>query len=127
HLAPATAKVGFERIVKALTGQGAPDEVAIKAGTADFETFSKVLDGWLASRQYVAGRLSVADFALASHYSLAPACGLDLAPYPSVSAWLERMLSRPSMKRALADAQPVENARLAAVGQRPAAGAIGVA
>jgi glutathione S-transferase len=107
HLAPATSKVAYERIVKKLTGQGPPDEAAIKAGTADFATFSSVLDGWLAGKEYVAGRLSVADFALASHYSIAPACGLDLAPYRNLGAWLERMLSRASMKRALADAQPM--------------------
>lgn len=105
HLAPAIAKVAFERVIKKVTGQGAPDEAAIKIGTADFATFSTVLDAWLADKEYVAGRLSIADFALASHCSLAPACGLDVTPHPNVGRWMDRMLSRPSMKRALADAQ----------------------
>jgi glutathione S-transferase len=104
HLAPATSKVAFERIVKKLTGRGAPDQAAIDAGTADFEKFSAVFDVALGDKEYVAGRLSVADFALASHYSVASSCGLDVTPHRRVNAWLGRMLARDSMKRALADA-----------------------
>ena len=35
HLGPAMSKVAFERIVKKLTGQGAPDEAAIAGLIAD--------------------------------------------------------------------------------------------
>lgn len=104
HLGPALSKVAFERVVKKLTGQGAPDAVAIAAGSADFANLSALLNDALLGREYLAGTLSLADFALASHYSLAAMCGLDLAPHAQVSAWLERMLSRDSMRRALADA-----------------------
>jgi glutathione S-transferase len=105
HLGPALSKVAFERVVKKLTGQGVPDAAAIAAGSADFAKLSAVLNDALLGREYLAGALSLADFALASHYSLAAMCGLDLAPHTQVSAWLERMLSRDSMRRALADAQ----------------------
>jgi glutathione S-transferase len=105
HLSVATSKVAFERIVKKLTGQGAADQASIDAGTAEFATLSRVLDESLQGKEYVAGRLSIADFALAAHYSLASACGLDIAPYPRVVSWLDRMLARDSMKRALSDAQ----------------------
>ena len=104
HLGPAMSKVAFERIVKKLTGRGAPDEAAVAAGSADFATLSALLDAALEAREYLAGTLSLADFALASHYSLASTCGLDIAPYPQVNAWLARVLGRDSMKRALADA-----------------------
>jgi glutathione S-transferase len=104
HLGPALSKVAFERVVKKLTGQGAPDQAAIEAGRAEFARLSALLDRWLERREYLAGTLSLADFALASHYSLASLCGLDLAPCPHVSGWLERMLGRESMLRALADA-----------------------
>ena len=107
HLGPAMSKVAFERVVKKLTGQGAPDEAAVAAGSAEFAKLSALLDGALGSRDYLAGTLSLADFALASHYSLAPMCGLPLTAYPRVEAWLDRMLARDSMKRALADAQAV--------------------
>ncbi len=94
----------FERIVKKLTGQGTPDQAQIDAGTADFARLSGVLEASLGSREYVAGRLSLADFALAAHYSLAAMSGLDVTPYPKVSGWLSRVLARDSMRRALADA-----------------------
>lgn len=105
HLGPAMSKVAFERVVKKLTGQGTPDEAAIAAGSADFAKLTAVLDAALEGRDYLAGTLSLADFALAAHYSLASTCGLVLAPYPRVQTWLTRMLDRDSMKQALADAQ----------------------
>jgi glutathione S-transferase len=107
HLSPATSKVAFERIVKKLTGQGVPDPAQIEAGTAEFAKFCAVLDASLGDKEYVAGRLSVADFALAATYSIASSCGLDVTPFQKVSAWLGRVLARDSMRRALADAQAV--------------------
>jgi glutathione S-transferase len=105
HLGPAMSKVAFERIVKKITGQGPPDEAAIAAGTVEFAKLTAILDDTLAGREYLAGALSIADFALASHFSLAATAGLDLGPYVHVNAWLTRVLSRDSMRRALADAQ----------------------
>jgi glutathione S-transferase len=104
HLGPAMSKVALERIVKKFTG-APPDEAAIAVGSADFTQLTAVLEKELAGREYVAQTLSVADFALASYYSLATMCGLDLAPFPRVSAWLSRMLARDSMRHTLADAQ----------------------
>jgi glutathione S-transferase len=76
HLSPAIRKVAFERIVKKLTKQGEPDQAMIDQGNAEFAKASAVLDAALArgGREYVAGRLSVADFALAAPYSVASSC-----------------------------------------------------
>lgn len=104
HLAPALTKVAFERVVKRVTGVGQPDEAAIAAGTADFAVLTRILDDALRGREYLAGALTIADFSLAAHYSLAATCGLDMAPFPRATAWLERVLARESMRRALADA-----------------------
>jgi glutathione S-transferase len=105
HLGPAMSKVAFERIVKPLLRLGPPDAALVATGTADFATATAIFDGCLAGREYVAGPLSIADFALAAHYSLAPACGLELSRFGAVESWLGRMLARDSMKRALADAK----------------------
>ncbi len=107
HLGPATRTVGFERIVKKLTGQGAPDEGAIAIATEEFGKLCSVLDRSLGDKSFLAGDLSIADFALAAHFSTGEAAGLDVAPHPRVHAWYKRMLSRDSMKRALEDAQKV--------------------
>jgi glutathione S-transferase len=104
HLGPAMSKVAFERVVKHLLRLGPPDAAVVEAGAAEFAAMTAILDGALAGKEYVAGALSIADFALAGHYSLAPACGLSVAAFPAVEAWLARVLARDSMRRALADA-----------------------
>jgi glutathione S-transferase len=113
HLGPPMRQVAFERIVKKLTGQGAPDETLIFEASRDFATLTAMLEAGLDGRDYLAGALSLADFGLAAHYSLATMCGLDLTSFPRARAWLERLLTRDSMKHALADAQ-------AAIGQHAA-------
>ena len=113
HLGPAMSKVAFERIVKKLTGQGAPDEAVVAAGSSEFHKLTAILDGALEGRDYLAGTISLADFALASHCSLAEACGLDLAPYARVNTWLGRVLRRESMQRALSDAHALMRANAA--------------
>ncbi len=55
-----------------------------------------VMDGHLRSRPFlVAGRYSIADIALYAYTHVAHEAGLDLAPYASVRAWLERVASQP--------------------------------
>jgi glutathione S-transferase len=105
HLWPAFRTVAYERVVKKLTGRGEPDPAVAGAAAQEFAKLSAVLDDTLARAPYVATTLSIADFGLATPYALADACALDLTPYPSLRAWLGRMYDRPSMKRALADAQ----------------------
>src|SRR5262245_30348233 len=105
HLSPVLSRVGFEKVVKRLTGRGEPDPAVVAAGSVEFASLTAILDASLGRRQYVAGPLTLADFALAAHYSLAPACGLDLRDHRHVESWLARMLARDSMKRALAEAE----------------------
>lgn len=105
HLSPSMSKVAFENIVKRLTGQGPPDPARVAEGTAEVDRLTAVLDGALADREYVAGPLTLADFVLGAHYSLAAAAGLEIGRHRRVVAWLERISGRDSMKRALADAQ----------------------
>jgi glutathione S-transferase len=104
HLGPVLSSVAFERVVKPATGRGAANEAVVAKGTADFAQLSQVLESGLNERDYLAGELSLADFGLASHYSLASMCGLELADFPQLRRWLSRVLARPSMQRALADA-----------------------
>lgn len=106
HLAPAMSKVAFERVVKRILQLGPADEAVVTTATADYAMATSILDGALANRDYVAGALSIADFALAAHYTLAEACGLEVKG-AAVQSWLARMTARDSMQRALADARMV--------------------
>ncbi|HKO94133.1 MAG TPA: glutathione S-transferase family protein, partial [Polyangiaceae bacterium] len=105
HFGPAIRKVAFERIVKKLGGLGAPDEAIVKQGSEEFAVAASVLDRSLGRQEYVCGRLSIADFALAPYAALCASCGLDFEPYPQASAWLARMTARDSMKKTLAAAR----------------------
>jgi glutathione S-transferase len=88
-----------------MLGQGPPDMQIVDEGMAEYARFAGVLDASLGDKEYVAGRLSIADFILASMFSIGATVGLEAAPYPKINAWLGRVLARESMKRALADAQ----------------------
>ncbi len=105
HLGPAIGKVAYQRVVKPLTGQGQPDARIVEEGLAEHARFTAVLEASLGAREFLAGRLSVADFVVASVFSIGATAGLETAPYPRVNAWLGRVLGRDSMRRALADAQ----------------------
>jgi len=113
HLGPAMSTVAGERILKKLAGQGTPDEATIAKGSAEFARLSAILDRALEQRGYLAGTLSVADFSLASFYSLAETCGLDVGPWRHLRTWLTRMLARPSMQRALDDARVIMSSHAA--------------
>jgi glutathione S-transferase len=60
-----------------------------------------VLNGALQGREYLLGdKFTVADLNLASICSWARLIKYDFSPFPNVSAWLERCLSRPAYKAA---------------------------
>jgi len=105
HFGPAIRKVAFERIVKKLGGLGAPDEAVVKAGIEEFAVTARVLEESLGTKEYVCGRLTIADFSLAPYAALTVSCGLDFEPFPKAKAWLGRMLARDSMKKTLAAAR----------------------
>lgn len=104
QLSPAVWKVGYEKIMKPIMKQ-APDAALIAAGTADFGSAARVLDDALAGKDYIAGKLSIADFALGPFINLAlGACELDITRYRNLSMWTDRMNARDSVRQTMADA-----------------------
>ncbi len=56
----------------------------------------RLMDEHLAARRYFAGdRLSLADIALYAYTHVAEEGGFDLAAFPTVSAWLDRVAAEP--------------------------------
>jgi glutathione S-transferase len=104
-LSPAVWKVGFEKILKPIMKQP-PDAALVAAGTAEFASAAKLLDDALAGREYLAGKLSIADFAMGPFVNLAAGpCDLDTTPYRYLSAWMARMNARESVRRTMAEAE----------------------
>ena len=71
HLGPAMQRIVFERMLKKMFGMGEPDEKAIEPSLKEVAQFLPMLDADLADKEWVAGDLSLADFAIASILSSA--------------------------------------------------------
>lgn len=108
HLGPAMQRVAFERVVKATLGRGPADEAAVAAELKNVDQFLDVFETGLADgREWIAGKLSLADFALASTFVHRVPAGLPVAARPKVNAWIGRMEERPSWQKAAAELPPV--------------------
>ncbi len=102
HLGPAMQRVNGERFMKVKFGPGEPDEKAIESSLKELAQFLPVLDGALDGKEWVAGFLSLADFALATTFMYRERAGISLAATPNVAAWISRLEARPSWQAAVA-------------------------
>ncbi|MGO1072371.1 glutathione S-transferase family protein [Lysobacter sp. CA199] len=97
HWAPAIDAHYFERIVKARFDLGEPDQEAMRGREADIAKYAAVLDGHLRGRDYVAcGRLTIADFQLASMAVYWREADMPLQPYPHLVRWLDGLIRIPA-------------------------------
>lgn len=66
----------------------------------------KVLDNWLADREYLAGEFSIADMAGIGWTSRHEWQNIDLAEHPNLKAWYDRMMARPGVAKGMAIKPP---------------------
>jgi len=81
----------------------APEKVpyAIERYTNETNRLYGVLDKRLADREFVAGEYSIADMAIAPWAKLWERQGQNIEDFPHVKRWLEAVLERPAVVRAL--------------------------
>ena len=94
--------IGFQRIVKALIGMGAPDEEIIAKAIPNAERCFAVIAGFLQTPFLTGAQPSIADIMIAAHMSLlmgASECKAIVAKHPALADWLARMEARPSMQK----------------------------
>ena len=97
HWSPAVSPFYFEHVVKATFGMGPPDREKLQSAVADFLKFAKVLDGHLPGRAFVAcGRLTIADFQLASMVSYWRESEMPLEPYTNIVRWVDGLMRLPA-------------------------------
>jgi len=97
HWSVAVAPFYFEYIVKTTFGMGPPNEELLQASVADFEKFAKVLNGHLSGRTYVAcGRLTIADFQLASMATYWRDSAMPMAQFPNIVRWIDTLQRIPA-------------------------------
>jgi glutathione S-transferase len=71
-----------------------PDVVPVRLALA--ESALEVLEAHLADRSWLVGdRVTIADLSVFAYAHVAPEAGFDLAAYPAVAAWLDRVRALP--------------------------------
>lgn len=101
HLGPSSQRLSFEKVLKERFGRGKPDEDLVAAEMKETTKLLGVLDAALSRNDWVARDLSVADFALASTFTLRKEAGIELGEFANVAAWIDRLESRDSWRKAV--------------------------
>jgi glutathione S-transferase len=97
HWAPAIGTFYFEHVVKATFGFGPPDRTKFAIAAPDLKRYAAVLDAHLEGRDHVAcGRLTIADFQLASMASDWRRSEAPLEGFPNVVRWLDGLNRLPA-------------------------------
>jgi glutathione S-transferase len=86
HLGPAVGRV-FNK-----------NEEIVSDAKEELAKLSLVLDAQLDGKEYVTGKLSVADFALGSYVACMPTEHFDFNGYANISSWLARVCALPGFK-----------------------------
>ncbi|PCC69850.1 glutathione S-transferase [Nannocystis exedens] len=97
HWSEAVGPFYFEHIIKPSFGFGEPDRAALQSKVDNLHRFARVLDRHLEGREFVAcGRLTIADFHLASMATDWRASEMPLADFGNVVRWLDRLQRVPA-------------------------------
>lgn len=99
-LGPVTNEVMFETVYARMRGRET-DQQKYAAGMEKVRAALDVLEKSLAGKEYVCGKLTLADFSLISSLVPRTQMGFDLDAYPSVKAWASRLESRESIRKSL--------------------------
>jgi len=98
QLGPAMQTVAFERVLKPQFGMGEADEAVIAAKMKEVDRFMPILDRGLEGKEWLADKLSVADFAVASTFLFRKPSHISLPS--NVEAWIQRVEALPSWQKA---------------------------
>jgi glutathione S-transferase len=96
-----TAKVFFQRVISARVIKGGCDEAIVQSALKELPTFLTYLEGELRGHQYlVAGTFTLADVSVACQLVNLRHAGVevDAAQFPTVAAWFQGVVARPSLK-----------------------------
>jgi glutathione S-transferase len=92
HFSPAIGVLVWENVWKKIVEGTDPDPVELARGDRDLAKFAAVLDGHLASRQWLCGAaVTLADYAAAAPLMYIQSGRLPLGQYRHLLAWFERV------------------------------------
>lgn len=94
HLTRAADPVYFERIVRPRFSAEVMDPAELEEPLREFRQHAAILDAYLADHEWlVTGRISYADFRVATSLPFADRAGLPLAEFPHVKRWHDALLA----------------------------------
>ena len=77
------------------------DDQRLAAGMEKVNRDLALLEKELAGKEYLCGRLSLADFSIVANMMSRTGMGLSLNAFPNVKGWVERVESRDSVRKAM--------------------------
>ena len=95
-----TTDVMMETVYAKFMGR-TKDEAKYAAGLEKVRRDLGVLEKTLTGREFLCGKLTIADFSIVSGLLLRSAMGVDLEAFPNVKTWVARMESRESVRKSL--------------------------
>ena len=98
HFGPACIALTWERVMKPTYMKQEPDARLVQEGETNLQRFGAVLNGQLEGREYVTGKLSLADFGLASVLMYREPARMELKDFRHLHEWLARIEARDSWK-----------------------------
>ncbi|HZI05047.1 MAG TPA: glutathione S-transferase family protein [Archangium sp.] len=98
--AASTGDVMMETLYAKFFGK-AKDEAKYAAAMEKVRRDLAVLEKTLAGKEFLCGKLTLADFSIVSALVLRAPMGVDLEAFPHVKAWVARMESRESVRKSL--------------------------
>lgn len=98
--APPLAALFGERVMKGRLSKAAPDEILVAQKLAEFTAHAQMLDDHLAQRRWLAaGRLTLAEVAVACTLSWHEPMGLPLQAHPHLWDWFQRVQALPAWQQ----------------------------
>lgn len=97
HWARAVGPFYFEHVIKPRFHLGEPDRTALADALPELRRLAALLDAHLETRDHIAcGRLTIADFQLASMACEWREAGMPFGDYPHIVRWLDRLQAIPA-------------------------------
>jgi glutathione S-transferase len=96
HLSPNVARI-FAHTIRLPEDQRIPR--LVDESRAEVGRCLRAVAGRLTGREYLVDRFSLAEIAMAPTLVAAPMLGIDLARFPPVAEWMERITSRPAWQK----------------------------
>jgi glutathione S-transferase len=105
YFAEPAGRIGFEMFVKRRFRGLPPNEEVVADAVKALEAFFDVVEGFLAKREYMAGdQFTLVDIYYVPLVQRLFVCGVGnvITERPAVSAWWERVFTRPAVQKIMA-------------------------